>query len=225
MGVIGRVVRRGVGRPSAVHRRRPAGGRRDASRPPQVFLPTYGLFDERRFFGAGDRLGAVDSQLGVRLGLCICEDFWHLPSAYLLALDGAQMLINISSSPGRDLAADERRSGSGRATSWRGLMRTYAQLTTSFVVFVQPGRRRGIDLVLGRLARSSPRRGDVDLQRRRSTTRACSSSTSTPADIRRERMALPLLRDERPELRAARTRADRPGARAGRSAEDVDLGS
>ena len=43
------------------------------------YLPNYGLFDERRFFAAGSQLRAVDSRLGVRLGLCICEDFWHLP--------------------------------------------------------------------------------------------------------------------------------------------------
>jgi predicted amidohydrolase len=99
------------------------------------YLPNYGLFDERRFFGAGTQLRAVDSRLGIRLGMCICEDFWHLPVPYLLALDGAQILINISSSPGRDVAAEDE-SGLGTATSWRTLMRAYAQLTTSFVVFV-----------------------------------------------------------------------------------------
>ena len=51
------------------------------------------------------RLRAVHSRLGVGLGLCICEDFWHLAVPQLLALDGAQILINVSSSPGRDLAA------------------------------------------------------------------------------------------------------------------------
>ena len=31
----------------------------------KLFLPTYGLFDERRFFAAGDLLRAVPSRLGV----------------------------------------------------------------------------------------------------------------------------------------------------------------
>src|SRR5271157_1376192 len=100
----------------------------------KLFLPTYGLFDERRFFAAGDRLRAVDSRLGVRLGMAVCEDFWHLAVPETLAFDGAQMLINVSSSPGRDLAAIHE-VGLGTAGSWRNLMRTYAQLTTSFVVF------------------------------------------------------------------------------------------
>ncbi len=61
----------------------------------KAYLPNYGLFDERRFFAGGERVAAVDSRLGVRLGISICEDFWHLPVPYLLALDGAQVLVNI----------------------------------------------------------------------------------------------------------------------------------
>ena len=45
---------------------------------------------------------------GSALGLAVCEDFWHLAVPQLLALDGAQILINVSSSPGRDLAAHQR---------------------------------------------------------------------------------------------------------------------
>ena len=107
----------------------------------KLFLPTYGLFDERRFFAAGDLLRATPSRLGVGVGLSVCEDFWHLGVPQLLALDGAQLLVNVSSSPGRDLAALNE-VGLGTATSWRTLLRTYAQLTTSFVVFVN---RVGVD--------------------------------------------------------------------------------
>ena len=100
-------------------------------------------------------------------------------------------------------------------------MRTYAQLTTSFVVFVQPGRRRRVDHVLGRLrGHRAERRGG--LLARRSSTRACTSSTSTSTDVRRERIALPLLRDERPELQArelARIIAERAGLAADSTAE------
>src|SRR3990170_8856087 len=107
----------------------------------KVFLPTYGQFDERRFFAAGDVVRATPSRLGVGVGIAVCEDFWHLQTPQLLALDGAQVLVNVSSSPGRDLAA-RNEVGLGTATSWRTLMRTYAQLTTSFVVFVN---RVGVD--------------------------------------------------------------------------------
>jgi NAD+ synthase (glutamine-hydrolysing) len=162
----------------------------------KVFLPTYGLFDERRFFGAGTELRAVDSRLGVRVGLAVCEDFWHLAVPQLLALDGAQVLINISSSPGRDVAATNE-VGLGTATSWRTMMRTYAQLTTTFVIFCN---RVGVEESItfwggseviapsGEPRFSAPLHDeglfivDVDL-----------------GEVRRERIALPLLRDERPE--------------------------
>src|SRR6187399_2102925 len=165
----------------------------------KLFLPTYGLFDERRFFAPGDILRAVPSRLGVGMGMAICEDFWHLTVPQLLALDGAQILVNVSSSPGRDLAA-RNDVGLGTATSWRTLMRTYAQLTGSFVVFVN---RVGVDETMtfwggsevigpsGAAVFSAPffeddlYLVDVNLD-----------------EVRRERIALPLLRDERLELQA-----------------------
>ena len=163
----------------------------------KLFLPTYGLFDERRFFAAGDVLRAVPSRLGVGIGLAICEDFWHLPVPQLLALDGAQILINVSSSPGRDLAATNE-VGLGTATSWRTLMRTYAQLTTSFVVFCN---RVGVDESISFwggsevIAPSGQAMFSAPLY-----DEGVFTVEIAPADIRRERIALPLLRDERPEL-------------------------
>src|SRR6266508_1128446 len=163
----------------------------------KVFLPTYGLFDERRFFAAGDMLRAVPSRLGVGIGLAICEDFWHLSAPHLLALDGAQRLVNVSSSPGRDLAATNE-VGLGSATSWRTLMRTYAQLTTSFVVFCN---RVGVDESIsfwggseviaptGEAVFSAPLYDEGLF--------VCEINAG---DVRRERVALPVLRDERPEL-------------------------
>ena len=72
----------------------------------------------------------------------MCEDFWHLATPQLLALDGAQVLINVSSSPGRDVARDARGGPGHRGARGATLMRTYAQLTTSFVVFCN---RVGVD--------------------------------------------------------------------------------
>jgi len=163
----------------------------------KVHLPTYGLFDERRFFAAGDAIRAVPSRLGVGLGLAICEDFWHLGTANALALDGAQILVNVSSSPGRDLAATHAE-GVGTAASWRALLRTYAQLTTSVVVFCN---RVGVDEsisfwggseVIGPAGESLAQAPLYD--------EALVYADVAPADIRRERITLPLLRDERPEL-------------------------
>jgi predicted amidohydrolase len=163
----------------------------------KCYLPNYGLFDERRFFGAGDQLRAVDSRLAVRLGISICEDFWHLPAPFLLALDGAQVLINVSSSPGRDVAATQDL-GLGTASSWRTLLRAYAMLTTSFVVYVN---RVGVEESITFWGGS-----EVIDPAGESVLRAPFHDEGlfvTEIDLaalRRERIALPLLRDERPEL-------------------------
>lgn len=190
----------------------------------KVFLPTYGQFDERRFFAAGDVVRATPSRLGVGVGIAVCEDFWHLQTPQLLALDGAQLLLNVASSPGRDLAATNE-VGLGTATSWRLLMRTYAQLTGSFVVFVN---RVGVDESLtfwGGSEVIGPSGApifeapffdddlyfvDVNLD-----------------EVRRERIALPLLRDERLELQArelGRIIAERAGMAPDTTA-DLDAGA
>ena len=163
----------------------------------KVYLPTYGLFDERRFFAAGDSIRAVQSRLGVGVGLAICEDFWHLGTAQVLALDGAQILVNVSSSPGRDLASTHAE-GLGTAASWRSLLVTYAQLTTSVVVFCN---RVGVDESISFWGGSEvigP--GGESLARAPLYDEALVFADVALDDVRRERIALPLLRDERPEL-------------------------
>ena len=59
----------------------------------KVYLPTYGLFDEQRYLGRGDRFRAFDTKFG-RIGLLVCEDMWHLSAPYLLAMDGATTLVS-----------------------------------------------------------------------------------------------------------------------------------
>ena len=160
------------------------------------YLPNYGLFDERRFFAAGAQIRAVDSRLGVRLGISICEDFWHLPTPYLLALDGAQVLINIASSPGRDIAAVVE-GGLGSADSWRTLMRSYAQLTTTYVIFVN---RVGVDESVTFWGGSQviDPAGDVTFEAPLLDDGLFTAEIDLD-NVRRERVALPLLRDERPD--------------------------
>ena len=62
-------------------------------------LPNYGVFDEQRYFQAGDEAVVLD--LGTaRIGLSVCEDIW-LPGspANEEALAGATLLVNASASP------------------------------------------------------------------------------------------------------------------------------
>jgi predicted amidohydrolase len=187
----------------------------------KLFLPTYGLFDERRFFAAGDLLRATPSRLGVGVGIAICEDFWHLTVPQLLALDGAQLLINVSSSPGRDLAATNE-VGLGTATSWRTLMRTYAQLTTSVMIFCN---RVGVDESISFWGGSEVIAPNGEALFTAPMFEEGLFTVDIPmADLRRERLALPLLRDERPELQVrelSRIVAERAGLAADSTADDL----
>ena len=179
------------------------------------YLPNYGLFDERRFFGSGDELRAVPSRLGLSLGISICEDFWHLATPYLLALDGAQLLVNISSSPGRDVAAVVE-SGLGTADAWRPLLHSYAMLTTCYVVYVN---RVGVEEAVtfwGGSEVIDP--SGQTVFRAPLHDEGLFVAEIDPAALRRERVALPLLRDERPDFvarnleRICRTRSGQDAA-------------
>ncbi len=102
----------------------------------KIYLPTYGLFDEGRFFASGDVVSAFDTRFG-RVGMLICEDFWHASLPYLLWLDGADIFLFASSSPGRGLPPEPADGRTGKLDSARwvdDINRAYAGLFTSFVV-------------------------------------------------------------------------------------------
>src|SRR6202171_6190814 len=102
----------------------------------KVYLPTYGMFDERRYFAPGDRFRSFKTEFG-RAGILVCEDIWHLSSAYILSLEGVDMIICPSSSPGRGITTDERL---GTAESYRLLWRTYSPFLPAFFLLFK--RRR-----------------------------------------------------------------------------------
>jgi NAD+ synthase (glutamine-hydrolysing) len=62
-------------------------------------LPTYGVFDEDRYFQAGTQ-APVFEIAGVRVGVTVCEDVWYANGPHrALALAGAEVIVNINGSP------------------------------------------------------------------------------------------------------------------------------
>ena len=63
-------------------------------------LPNYGVFDEERYFSAGQG-HMVLAAPGARIGISICEDIWYPDGPHeVQAREGnAELLINISASP------------------------------------------------------------------------------------------------------------------------------
>ena len=155
----------------------------------KVYLPTYTIFDERRFLAAGDSFRAFDTRFG-RVGLLICEDFWHVSSPYLLWLDGADILLLTSASPGRGVTDEQIGSSEWVET----INKTYAGL---FTVFVAHANRVGFEDGLyfwGGATAYDPdgkliAKGPYDEE-------ALTYAELDLAQIRRTRARLPLLRDE-----------------------------
>lgn len=96
----------------------------------KIYLPTYGPFDEKRYYGSGWDVSAFESTVS-RSALLICGDAWHLPLPYLAAHDGADLLIIIAASSKQglsDTTSCER--------AWEWMCRSYALTLSCFVIFV-----------------------------------------------------------------------------------------
>jgi len=160
----------------------------------KVYLPTYGMFDEQRYFAPGDRFRSFATPFG-RAGMLVCEDIWHLSSAYILSLEGVDMIICPSSSPGRGITTDERL---GTAESYGLVCRTYAQFLTTFFLYCnRVGFEDGANFWGGSMVIGP--NGDIIAQQQ-DADEALVLANLDLADVRRERLANPLLRDERVEL-------------------------
>jgi predicted amidohydrolase len=96
----------------------------------KLYLPTYGIFQEGRFMGAGQRLELVGG-FSAPAGLIICEDLWHPHLAQELALAGAQLLMVMSASPGRISSGPIPPS----QEEWQTMTRSTALVNTMWVVY------------------------------------------------------------------------------------------
>ena len=108
----------------------------------KVYLPTYGMFDEGRYFGRGDRVIPFDIE-GWRIGVLICEDFWHPALAYLHAMQGIHALVVMAAAPGRGaLTGGEDGAFFASTDAWERMARTCAQL---YGVYVAVCNRTGVE--------------------------------------------------------------------------------
>lgn len=160
----------------------------------KCYLPTYGLFDEGRHFDQGESIAAFDTRFG-RIGMLICEDLWHASPAYLLWLDGADLILLMSASPGRGLDAGDRPS------SVRWVERTaqaYAALFTNYIAHaLRVGSEDGYSFWGGSVVFDPS--GEIVAQAPYHEEALLVADLDL-AELRRVRERLPLLRDERPEL-------------------------
>jgi predicted amidohydrolase len=160
----------------------------------KVYLPTYGLFDEGRFFAWGDAVCSFDTRFG-RVGMLICEDFWHVSPPYLLWLDGADIMLFSSASPGRGLTDREKL----ESARWvERVNKAYASMFTSFVAHSnRVGFEDGLHFWGG--ATIVDPNGEL-LAQGPYFEEALTIAELDLNQLRRTRARLPLLRDERTGL-------------------------
>ncbi len=162
----------------------------------KVYLPTYTMFDDGRYFDAGNHIRAFDTRFG-RMGMLICEDFWHMSAAYLLWQDGADVLILTSCSPSRGIEAHN--DGSMTSTGWvEKVNQSYGSMFTNYVVHCnRVGYEDGKNF-WGGSSVVDPN-GDF-LTHGHYFEEALITQQIDLNQIRRTRSRLPLLRDEQPHL-------------------------
>jgi predicted amidohydrolase len=160
----------------------------------KIYLPTYGMFDERRYFASGDRLRATQSRWGP-MGLLLCEDLWHPSAPYVLSLGGMDLLVGLSSSPGRGLGAEEKLES---VKVWESLIYTYAYLFSCFLVFAnRVGYEDGVHFWGGSQILSP---AGILLAKGKYHQEDLVIAELDRSELRRERATSPLLRDECPNL-------------------------
>ena len=62
------------------------------------YLPNFGPFEEKLYFGAGDATPVFETPLG-RIGMQVCYDIFFPTQSLALAHAGAELILNISASP------------------------------------------------------------------------------------------------------------------------------
>ena len=162
----------------------------------KVYLPTYSLFDEGRHFAWGDQIRAFDTRFG-RVGMLICEDFWHASPPYLLWMDGADITLLMSASPGRGLDSTDKLA----SARWvEKVTQAYSSLFTNFVAHTnRVGFEDGYNFWGGSIVYDPD---GEPLAQGPYFKEALVTAELDLDQLRRTRSRLPLLRDERGGLTA-----------------------
>ena len=165
----------------------------------KVYLPTYGMFDEGRFFGRGARVEAYEPGGGWRAAVLICEDFWHPALMYLAAIQGVHLLMIQAAAPGRGAwtgGADGSRFRTSEA--WTRIAQTTAHI---YGIYVALANRVGAEdgVVFGGDSLIVAPTGDV-LARAPSEGEVVIQAELSLAEVARARRPFAHTRDEDPRL-------------------------
>lgn len=159
----------------------------------KLYLPTYGMFDEGRYFGKGQAIRSIPTRFG-QVGIACCEDMWHPTVPFLLTQDGAHILIVPANSPVKSM----NHQGLGSRDSWYNILKAYAILHGTYILFVnRVGSEDGITFFGGSVVVDPFGNLEAKAQLLEEDLLVVELDLEK---IRKARFQMPLLRDERLDL-------------------------
>lgn len=160
----------------------------------KIYLPTYSVFEEKRYFAEGDKIRGFQSKWG-HFGVLICNDMWHPTLLWLLSLQAAELVFVPASAPLRGLT-ENKISDSQRI--WRLLCECGAKTNTLYVAFVNQIGWQDQLFFFGESALFGP--NGFQISQASSEKEELLILEVDKNFLIRERVLTPLRRDERVEL-------------------------
>ncbi len=97
----------------------------------KVYLPTYGMFEEGKFFAQGKNFRTFSTPFG-KAGMMICYDFLHYGASYLLFAGGSGINIITSAAPGRGITENQ---SFATSAMWELMGKTISRFSSTFVLY------------------------------------------------------------------------------------------
>ncbi|MCB4203462.1 hydrolase [Deferribacterales bacterium Es71-Z0220] len=155
----------------------------------KVFLPNYTMFEESRYFAAGNNFKAFDTKY-FKCGMLICEDALHLSSILTLSRQNVDTIFVVSNSPARGIFEDSFYP----KELWYNTLKYIATNLTVNVVFVnRVGVEEGVTFWGGSTAFSPFGKSIIELKL---FDEQVKDITFDRKEIRRARIHSPFFRDE-----------------------------
>lgn len=97
----------------------------------KVHLPNYGMFEEARYFNAGNEFESF-SVGDTKVSMLVCEDLWHKSIHHDLIEENPDFIIALVASPARGFSDD----GLVIEKQWYEIIKTVAKETKAKLIFV-----------------------------------------------------------------------------------------
>jgi omega-amidase len=97
----------------------------------KVHLPNYGMFEEARYFKAGNIFESFETSFG-KVSMLVCEDLWHKEVHHDLISENPDIVIALVASPARGFCDD----GLEIEHKWKDIITQVARECSAKLIFV-----------------------------------------------------------------------------------------